>query len=68
MRKFISAAVVSAGLFLGTASAAQAPTGARSDICYTLCQYQCYGQFPGGGPAWQQCYIACARAQCGYNG
>ena len=67
MRKLISAAVISAGLFLGTASAAQAPTG-RNDICYMQCQYKCYAQYPGGGPAWEQCYLACARAQCGYNG
>ena len=63
MRKLISAAVLSAGLFLGTASAAQAPTN-RSDLCYLQCQYQCYAIHPGGGPAWTQCYIACANTQC----
>ena len=66
MHKLISAAVISAGLFLSTASAAQAPS--RNDICYMQCQYQCYIAHPGGGPAWTQCYFACARAQCGYVG
>ena len=63
MRNLVTAAVVSAGLFLGSASAAQTPTG-RSDTCYLRCQYQCYALYPGGGPAWTQCYIACGQTQC----
>ena len=70
MRRLFSIAVLTAGLSLAAASSAQTPTHAvqQSDICYMECQYRCYLTNPGGGPAWQQCYLQCARDRCGYVG
>lgn len=53
-------------LALGLAGAATADPAdqRRNSFCYTQCQYQCYVAYPGGGPAWEACYLACARTQC----
>lgn len=64
MRRFVIAAAASCwALSLGGAQAAQ-----RSNPCYWECQYRCYVAHPGGGPAWQECYLACARGVCGAVG
>ncbi|HWQ86859.1 hypothetical protein [Brevundimonas sp.] len=70
MRRLFHVVALSTGLFLASASAAQAPyaSNQRNDFCYTECQYRCYAVYPGGGAAWQQCYLACARDKCGYVG
>lgn len=70
MRKLFSVAVMAAGLSLAAASSAQAPTTStqRNDFCYLECQYRCYVTNPGGGPDWTQCYLACAREKCGWDG
>ena len=64
MRKLFSLTIL--GVAMATASAAQAPDGPtqRKDFCYMECQYRCYAQHPGGGPAWTQCYVACAQTMC----
>jgi len=51
---------------MATATAAQAPDAPRraNDFCYMECQYRCFAQHPGGGPAWTECYLACAQANC----
>jgi hypothetical protein len=64
MRKPISLIALAAALSLAGVSTAQTPTQ-RHDFCYMSCQYQCYAVHPGGGPAWTQCYLDCATAQCG---
>lgn len=64
MRRHFGLAALTAAFTLAGASAAQAPV-ARNDLCYLSCQYQCYAAHPGGGPAWTQCYLDCARDQCG---
>lgn len=68
MRRLFSVTVLAAAM--ATATAAQAPGGPaqRNDFCYMECQYRCYATNPGGGPAWTQCYLDCARERCGWNG
>ncbi|NJC41062.1 hypothetical protein GGQ87_001320 [Brevundimonas alba] len=68
MRKLFSLTVLAAAM--ATATAAQAPNAPvqRNDLCYIECQYRCYAQYPGGGPAWTQCYIACAQTKCSSGG
>lgn len=53
-------------LAFGMAGAGAAGTGdqRRNSLCYLQCQYQCYATNPGGGPAWEACYLACAATQC----
>jgi len=68
MRRLISIAVMTASLSLAAASSAQTPTAQRNDFCYLECQYRCYLIYPGGGPAWTQCYLQCAAERCGYVG
>jgi hypothetical protein len=64
MRKLFSVTLAAAAM--ATASAAQAPGGPdqRSDLCYLECQYRCFAQYPGGGPAWTQCYVTCGQTNC----
>ena len=64
MRKLISVAILAATM--ATATAAQTPAGPiqREDFCYLECQYRCFATHPGGGPAWTQCYVTCARTNC----
>ena len=64
MRKLFSVTGLAAAM--ATATAAQAPDGPvqRHDFCYMECQYRCYAQHPGGGPAWTACYVACAETMC----
>jgi len=64
MRRLFSVTVLAAAM--ATATAAQAPNGPvqRNDFCYMECQYRCFAQHPGGGPAWTQCYVACGKAMC----
>jgi hypothetical protein len=64
MRIRIGLAAVVSALSLTSATAAQTP---GSDLCYKICQYQCFYEHPGGGPEWTQCYLACAETQC-YGG
>lgn len=64
MRKHLSIATIIGALALASATSAQAPVP-RNDLCYLSCQYQCYASNPGGGPGWTQCYLDCARDQCG---
>lgn len=68
MRRLFSVAALATGMFLASASTAQAPytSTQRDNYCYTECQYRCYAIHPGGGSAWEQCYLACARERCGY--
>ena len=63
MRKLFSVTVLAAAM--ATATAAQAPEGTvkRNDFCYMECQYRCYAQHPGGGPAWPQCYVTSAETK-----
>ena len=60
--RLLLAACVALG-FVGAATATAADQR-RNNFCYTQCQYQCYVAHPGGGPAWETCYLACARTQC----
>jgi len=64
MRKLFSVTVLAAAM--ASATAAQAPDGpaGRNQFCYMECQYRCFAQHPGGGAAWTQCYVACARTMC----
>ena len=64
MRKLFSLTIL--GVAMATASAAQAPDKPiqRNDFCYMECQYRCYAQYPGGGPAWTQCYVTCGQTNC----
>lgn len=64
MRRLVMAAAASAWAFsMGGAQAQQA-----ASPCYWECQYRCYVAHPGGGAAWQACYLACARDYCGAVG
>ena len=67
MRKLFSMAVLTAALSLAAVSSAETPTTPvqRDNFCYMECQYRCYIAHPGGGPAWQDCYLQCARDRCG---
>ena len=64
MRKLFSITVIAAAM--ATATAAQAPDGPvqSNDFCYLECQYRCYVEHPGGGPAWTACYVACGQTMC----
>ena len=64
MRRLFSVTVLAAAM--ATATTAQAPDGPgqRNDFCYMECQYRCFAQYPGGGPAWTQCYVTCAETMC----
>jgi hypothetical protein len=68
MRRLFRVAALSTGLFLASASAAQAPyvSSQANDLCYFECQLRCYVAWPGGGPGWRACYLACAAEKCGY--
>ena len=67
MRKLYNAAILGAAVLLTAASASTAPIQ-RNNLCYIECQYRCYAAHPGGGPAWEACYLACARDVCGAVG
>lgn len=63
MRRLINVTIMAGALAL----AAVAPAASAAEpgpFCYTICQYECYLAFPGGGPAWEACYVACARDEC----
>lgn len=60
--RILLAATMAFGLAVGTT--ANSAEQRRNSFCYTQCQYQCYVAYPGGGPAWEACYLACARTQC----
>ena len=52
-------------LALGMAGAGAAgASDQRNSLCYLQCQYQCYATHPGGGAAWEACYLACMGTQC----
>ncbi len=55
--------VIAATASLWALTVGQAQGSARNP-CYTECQYRCYVQHPGGGPAWTACYLACAEERC----
>ncbi|KQW86702.1 hypothetical protein [Brevundimonas sp. Root1279] len=67
MRKLYNAAILGAAVMMTAASASQAPVQ-RNSLCYLECQYRCYATNPGGGAAWQACYLQCARDRCGAVG
>lgn len=57
-------ALAAAAITLGATAPAQ-ETARQNSLCYMGCQYECYAQYPGGGPQWQQCYLTCIRDRCG---
>lgn len=60
MLKSLIVAAAAAGAFTVGATQASASTNA----CYIECQYRCHVAHPGGGAAWENCYVTCAQTQC----
>ncbi|MFN3352108.1 MAG: hypothetical protein ACK4Z5_00755 [Brevundimonas sp.] len=61
IRSLMVVAAAAAAFALGAGQASAASTNA----CYIECQYRCHLAHPGGGAAWESCYVACARTKCG---